>query len=227
MIRLENISKEYRSQGAVTPALREVTLSIEQGEYVAIMGPSGSGKSTLLNIIGGMDIASGGNYIYNDMNVSNMNAKKLHQFRKKYISFVFQNFALMNHYTVFENAELPLVAQGIGRRRRKEAVDKTLEEVGIADLRNKLPANISGGQRQRCAIARALAAGTEVLLADEPTGSLDSRTGSEIMDVFDTINKNGKTIIVVTHDINVAKRANRIINIVDGKIDSDIYVDKQ
>lgn len=226
MINLDNISKDYSNRGVITPALKGISLTINDGEYVAIMGPSGSGKSTLLNIIGGMDVASEGTYAYNEMEVSKMNSKNLHEFRKKYISFVFQNFALMNHYTVFENAELPLVAQGMSKRKRKEIVDKTLEEVGIEELRNKLPMNISGGQQQRCAIARALAAGTDLLLADEPTGALDSKTGIEIMDVFEEINKKGKTIIVVTHDFNVAQRAKRIINIVDGKVDSDILTVK-
>ncbi|MGN0166253.1 MAG: ABC transporter ATP-binding protein [Lachnospiraceae bacterium] len=222
MIKLENVYKEYKARGASTPALKGVNLSIEKGEYVAIMGPSGSGKSTLLNIIGGMDVLSEGTYMFNDMNIGSMSPQQLHKFRKKYVSFVFQNFALMNHYTVFENAELPLIAQGMGKRKRKEIVERTLEEVGIADLKKKLPMSISGGQQQRCAIARALAAGTDLLLADEPTGALDSQTGFEIMDVFESINRSGKTILVVTHDINVAKRAKRVIHIIDGQVASDM-----
>ena len=221
MIKLENVSKEYKTQGVVTPALKDININIEDGEYVAIMGPSGSGKSTLLNIIGCMDVLSEGIYKFDDKIISEMNSTRLHEFRKKHVSFVFQNFALMDHYTVFENVELPLVAQGVSKKKRKQIVESVLEDVGIADLKKKLPMNISGGQQQRCAIARALAAGTDLLLADEPTGALDSKTGLEIMDVFETINKKGKTVLLVTHDINVACRAGRIINIADGKIISD------
>lgn len=218
MIKLVDVSKDYFTGGVTTSALKKINLTVEKGEYMAVMGPSGSGKSTLLNILGCMDSLTGGQYFFDETEVSALSVNRFNKFRKENISFVFQNFALMNHYTVFENAELPLIAKGVGKKQRKEKVLAALETVGIADLEKKLPMNISGGQQQRCAIARAIAADTGLVLADEPTGALDRATGMGIMDVFDEVNKSGKTVIIVTHDIEVAKRTNRIINIVDGQI---------
>ena len=218
MIRLKDIVKVYTNDNVNTEALKGVNLEINDGEYVAIMGTSGSGKTTLLNIIGGMDSASSGEYYYNDIPVSEMSASKLHEFRKNTVSFVFQNFELMKYYTVYENIEMPLLSRNLKRTERNKIVNECMEKVGISDLKKKLPSHISGGQQQRCAIARALAAGNKLLLADEPTGSLDQKTGAEILDIFDELKDMGKTIIVITHDINVAKRADRIINILDGQI---------
>ncbi len=219
MIKLENVLKDYTNGSACTHALCGVDLEIQSGEMAAIMGASGSGKSTLLHIIGGMDDLTGGKYQFENEVVSDYNFAKLQQFRKKYISFVFQNFALMNKYTVYENVEMPLLARRIKNRRK--IIMEQLEKMGIADLQKKLPTQLSGGQQQRCAIARALAANTPVLLADEPTGALDSKTSAEIMNVFKELNSEGKTVIIVTHDPGVAGKCGRIIEISDGKIVSD------
>lgn len=173
MIKLENVTKDYVSESACTHALRGINLEISKGEFIAIMGTSGSGKSTLLHILGGMDNLTSGKYQFENEIVSDYNFAKLQQFRKKYISFVFQNFALMNKYTVYENVEMPLIARKI-KNRRKMIIEQ-LEKMGISDLQKKLPTQLSGGQQQRCAIARALAANTPVLLADEPTGALDKK----------------------------------------------------
>lgn len=216
MIRLENVKKTYTTGNVDTEALRGVSLTIKEKDYAAVMGTSGCGKSTLLNIIGCMDCISEGSYFFNDLPVHKMSVKQMHRFRKGHISFVFQNFALLNQYTVYENVELPLIAQGFSSKKRKEIVLNTLEEVGILELREKLPVHISGGQQQRTAIARALVSDHELILADEPTGALDRKTSEDIMELFDRINHGGKTIILVTHDQKVAEHAKRIIRMEDG-----------
>lgn len=216
MIVLENVVKDYVNKEQVTHALRGINLTVKEGEFIAVAGTSGSGKTTLLNIIGGMDNLTSGKYFFRGKELETGKQNVMHQFRKENISFVFQNFALMDKYTVYENVEMPLIARNI-RNRRRIVMDQ-LEKMGIADLRRKLPSHLSGGQQQRCAIARALAADTPVLLADEPTGALDSNTGSEIMKCFEEINKNGKTVIIITHDVNIAKRCKRIIRIEDGML---------
>lgn len=213
MIKLENVTKDYISGSTVTHALCGVNLKIENGEFTAIMGTSGSGKSTLLHILGGMDNLTSGKYKFENEIVSDYNFANLQQFRKKYISFVFQNFALMNKYTVYENVEMPLLARKI--KNRSKTIIEQLEKMGIADLQKKLPAQLSGGQQQRCAIARALAADTPILLADEPTGSLDKKTSNEMMDCFEEISRE-KTIILITHDPDIAARCKRVVRIEDG-----------
>ena len=218
MIELRNIVKIYDTEGVKTEALRGIDLKIDMGEYVAIMGASGSGKSTLLHILGGMDKATSGEYLYNNIRVNELKESKLHEFRKNNVSFIFQNFALMKYYTVFENVEMPLLSRGLSAKERKKTVREMLELVGIADLEKKLPIHISGGQQQRCAIARALASGNELILADEPTGALDSKTGQEIMEVFKKVREMGKTVVVITHDANVAEKADRIVRLEDGMI---------
>lgn len=218
MITLSQVTKTYYNGECPTPALKGINLTVEDGEYIAIMGTSGSGKSTLLNIIGGMDTLTEGEYFYNDIPVHELKGNELHQFRKEHVSFVFQQFALMNHYTVFENVEIPLLAKGFPKKERKRIVMERLEQMGIADLAKKLPIHISGGQQQRCAIARALASDNSIILADEPTGALDKNTGVEIMTLLQEINQQGKTLLVITHDPGIAAMAHRIIRLEDGCI---------
>lgn len=218
MIRLKNIFKSYGSENVKCNALKGINLTIDTGEYLAIMGPSGSGKTTLLNILGGIDRADSGEYLYDNLKVNEMTNAMLHKFRRDYVSFVFQNFELINYYTVFENVEMPLFARRMSASQRKKKVCEALELAGIESLRKKLPIHISGGERQRCAIARALVSDNNLLLADEPTGALDIKTGEGIMRVFDDLKKTGRTIVLITHNPDVAGRADRIVNISDGNI---------
>ncbi len=218
MIQLTQVTKTYYNGDCPTEALKGIDLTIETGEYIAITGTSGSGKSTLLHIIGGMDSLTDGEYRYNDIAVHELKGNRLHLFRKNNVSFVFQQFALMNDYTVQENVELPLIAKGFSKKERKRIALEKLELLGIADLAKKRPSHISGGQQQRCAIARALASDNDLILADEPTGSLDKKTGLEIMEILETIHQQGKTLLVITHDPQVAAMANREIRIEDGLI---------
>lgn len=218
MIELRNVTKVYDSDGVRADALRGVDLKIETGEYLTVMGRSGSGKSTLLHILGAMDRVSGGQYFYNGIEISALNKKETDGFRKNHVGFIFQNYALMKYYTVYENIEVPLLAKGIYKKERRLIIERNMEAVGIADLRKKLPIHISGGQRQRCAIARALAADNDILLADEPTGALDRKTGEEIMDVFDAIRSKERTIILVSHDERIAARTERTVRIEDGRV---------
>lgn len=218
MIRLENISKIYDAKIDTTKALDNVSLQINDGELVAIMGPSGSGKSTLLNILGCMDTATEGKYYVDDVEVSMLKKSQRDSFRKKNIGFVFQHFALMDYYTAYENIELPLIIKNIKRSERKGLVNEQLKLLGIEEVKDHIPSKMSGGQRQRVAIARALVSGCNILLADEPTGALDQATGREVMELLKEINKRGTTVIIVTHDINIANQTERIIEICDGKI---------
>lgn len=218
MIKLIHVKKDYTEGGVVTNALKDINLEVKDGEFVAIMGASGSGKSTLLHILGGMDKLTEGEYFYNDEAVHDMSMGRLNIFRRDHVSFVFQNAALMKYYTVAENIEMPLLSMNVGKKERKKIIDEKMEAVGIAHLAKKLPIHISGGEQTRTAIARALAGDNELLLADEPTGALDQTTGKEIMEVFKKVHEMGKTIILITHDPNVAAYADRIIRIEDGKI---------
>ena len=221
MIELKQIAKEYRSDAVVTPALTDIDLKIEAGEFTAIMGASGSGKTTLLNIIGCMDAPTAGTYLFNSRDLSRAKEKQLSSIRGRRIAFVFQHFALIDDYTVFENVEVPLLKQAMTKAERKKRVLTALEAVGISELARKKPTHISGGQKQRAAIARAIACGADVILADEPTGALDSKTGKEIMGIFSELNAAGKTVILITHDAQVASYAKRLITIQDGRILSD------
>ena len=214
MIKLYDVRKDYVNKEQVTHALRGVTIAIDRGEMIAIMGASGSGKSTLLNVIGGMDRATSGSYLFDGIEVLGIREKELEAFRRKNVSFVFQHFALMEKYSMHENVELSLRARNV--RDRKRVVMECLERMGIEELRDKLPGETSGGQQQRCAIARALAADTPLILADEPTGALDRDTGMKIMECFQRLNRERKTILIVTHDPLVAKSCNRIVKIEDG-----------
>ena len=218
MIILKNITKDYVNKGSVTHALNGIDLSIEDGELLAIVGTSGSGKTTLLNIIGGMDQETSGEYYYNNELVSNYSKKELQNFRRDYISFVFQKFELMDDYNVSENVEMPLLTRKIDKNIRKDKISMALKKVGLENLAKKMPNELSGGQKQRCAIARALVTDNPILLADEPTGSLDKKNSEIIMDDLIELNRMGRTVIVITHDIDIASRCNRVVNIEDGMI---------
>ena len=221
MISINDVTKVYEGSDYKTVALDNVNLTIEEGDFLAVMGPSGSGKTTFLNIIGCMDSPTTGQYLLNGEDVSNYSSARLTEIRKNHIGFVFQNFALLPDYTIYENIEVPLLAKNIRRRERKARMEECMELLGIQGLGNKLPSQLSGGQQQRVAIARVLVANNPIILSDEPTGALDQQTGREIMYIFSSLNERGKTIIVITHDKNVALYAKRIIQIIDGKIHED------
>jgi len=221
LIKVENIHKIYEMGIEVLHALDGVSFSIEKGEYVAIMGPSGSGKSTLMNIIGCLDTATRGMYILNGKNVSDMDDDELAQIRNKEIGFVFQTFNLLPRSDALHNVELPLVYAGVHHTTRLQLAEQALENVGLKDRMKHKPNELSGGQRQRVAVARALVNNPSLLLADEPTGNLDTKTGEDIMSLFGQLNQEGHTIIVVTHSQEIAKNAKRVLKIRDGKIESD------
>lgn len=217
MIKLNNIKKHYVTSGVVTKALDGIDLEIEDGEMLAIMGSSGAGKSTLLNIIGCMDNMTDGTYIYNNQVVSDMSLNQRKKFCKEHISFIFQDFALMDDYTVYENIELPLLLKGVKRKERKKQILEYMEKLGIIKLLKKYPKQLSGGEKQRTAIARAIIAGNDIILADEPTGALDSDNSKNIMELLKEINSQGKTVIIVTHDEQVTKYAKKVFYIKDGR----------
>jgi putative ABC transport system ATP-binding protein len=221
LIELDQIEKTYVRGEEEVHALRGVDLGIGRDEYVAIMGPSGSGKSTLMNIIGCLDTPSAGTYRLDGTDVSDMNANELAEVRNQQIGFVFQTFNLLPRATALHNVELPLLYGGVRRRVRRERAEGTLERVGLADRMYHRPSELSGGQRQRVAIARALANQPSILLADEPTGNLDSRTGEEIMELFDALQAEGNSVILVTHESNIARHARRRVRILDGRIAAD------
>jgi putative ABC transport system ATP-binding protein len=221
LIRLQNISRRYQMGAEVVHALRGVSLEIGRGEYVAIMGPSGSGKSTLMNLIGCLDTPTEGGYELNGVYVSEMDDNELAEIRNREIGFVFQTFNLLPRANALRNVELPLIYAGVpAEERRKTALD-ALTQVGLADRIHHKPNELSGGQRQRVAVARALVNNPAILLADEPTGNLDSKTGNEIMGLFEELSRKGNTIIVVTHEEDIALRSRRIIRLRDGLIASD------
>jgi putative ABC transport system ATP-binding protein len=228
VINLQEIKKIYDMDGAEqVQALRGVSIQIHRNEYVAIMGPSGSGKSTLMNIIGCLDTPSTGLYQFNGVNVSEMNDNDLARVRNKEIGFVFQTFNLLARSDSLHNVELPLIYGGVASADRKRLAREALEQVGLGDRIHHKPNELSGGQRQRVAIARALVNKPSILLADEPTGNLDSKTGDEIMILFEELHRKGNTIILVTHEEYIAEHAHRIIRIRDGMVEIDHKVDKR
>ncbi len=221
VIRLKDIVKNYQVGTQIVRALRKVSLDIDRGEYVAIMGASGSGKSTLMNIIGCLDTPTSGNYRLNDKDVSLMDDDRLAEIRNTEIGFVFQTFNLLPRYSALENVMLPLVYAGVGRAKREEVATGQLINVGLEDRMEHKPNELSGGQRQRVAVARALVNTPSILLADEPTGNLDSKTSEEIMKLFADIHAKGNTIILVTHEEEIARHAYRIIKLKDGVVEMD------
>ncbi len=221
LIRLEKISRRYQMGAETVHALREVSVEIERGEYVAIMGPSGSGKSTLMNLVGCLDSPTAGRYELNGTDVSQMDDNQLAEVRNREIGFVFQTFNLLPRSNALHNVELPLIYGGMGAVERKATALAALAQVGLADRVHHKPNELSGGQRQRVAVARALVNKPAILLADEPTGNLDSKTGMEIMALFEELARQGNTIIVVTHEEDIARHARRILRIRDGLIASD------
>ena len=221
LLELNGISKSYAIGGEVVHALRSITLKIEKGEYVALMGPSGSGKSTLMNILGCLDSPTGGTYILNGKEASKMTESELADIRNKEIGFIFQTFNLIPRSTALDNVALPLVYAGVKKDDRIARAQKSLEDVGLSDRATHKPNELSGGQRQRVAVARALVNNPSIILADEPTGNLDSKTSYEIMNLFEEIHRKGNTVIVVTHEEDIARHAHRIIRIKDGLVDAD------
>ena len=221
MIKTEKLSMLFTTEEVQTKALNEVTLHVEQGEFVAIMGPSGCGKSTLLNILGTLDSPTSGSYFFEGKQVDKMNENQLSALRTNNLGFIFQSFNLIDELTVYENVELPLVYMGIKTAQRKEKVNKVLEKVNLLHRANHYPQQLSGGQQQRVAIARAVVTDCKLLLADEPTGNLDSVNGVEVMELLSELNRQGTTIIIVTHSQRDATYAHRIIRLLDGQIVSE------
>ena len=215
---LQNIFKDYQQEKLVVPVLKDVSLQVEEGEYVAIMGPSGSGKTTLMNIIGCLDRPTSGTYQLAGEDVLKCKDKAMSDLRLRSIGFVFQSFQLLSRQSALENVALPLSYAGVKKKERRERATRALERVGLGDRVTFKPTQLSGGQKQRVAIARAMVNNPKILLADEPTGALDSKSGEQIMELFQKLNEEGVTIVMITHDRNIASRAKRIVHIIDGII---------
>ena len=218
MIEIRNLNKAFQMGEQEIKAIDNINFSVEKGEFVAIIGPSGSGKSTLMNILGLLDVADSGQYLLDNREVSTLSDNKLANLRSKKIGFIFQNFNLLQKLNSLENVKVPLMYQSVSTKKANQLAYDYLEKVGLKGREKHLPTQLSGGQQQRVAIARALVNNPEIILADEPTGALDSKTSIEIMEMLKKLNDGGQTIILITHDINVAKQAKRIVRIADGKL---------
>ena len=218
LLNIQNIYKNYGKEPMIVPVLKDVSLEVVQGDYIAIMGPSGSGKTTLMNIIGCLDRASLGTYLFEDEDISEMNDDALSDLRLNKIGFVFQNFNLLSSETAQENVALPLIYAGIDKEKRNQRAIDVLNKVGLQDRISFKPSQLSGGQKQRVAIARAIINNPKILLADEPTGALDQASGKQVMELFKSLIDEGVTIIMITHDANVASHAKKILHIIDGEI---------
>ncbi len=226
IIRIEDLGKTYQNGSVRVDALKNVNFAIEKGEFVSVMGPSGSGKSTLMNLIGCLDRSTSGSYQLDDVNISSLTESELAKVRNLKIGFVFQSFNLLPKMSALNNVELPMIYAGLSPKERKKAAESALERVGLTDRMHHKPNELSGGQRQRVAIARALVNNPAIVLADEPTGNLDSYSGEEIMTVFQTLNKEGATIVLVTHEEDIALHTKRVVSFKDGRLVKDIQVEK-
>lgn len=222
VIKIRKITRDFKMGGEILRVLKGIDLDIEKGDYVALMGPSGSGKSTLMNILGCLDTATSGTYELNGVNVSTMTDDELAEIRNKEIGFIFQTFNLLPRTTALENVALPMIYAGVSKADRTKRAEKVLADVGLADRMDHRPNELSGGQRQRVAVGRALVNNPSIILADEPTGNLDSKTSEEIMNLIDAIHQAGNTVILVTHEEDIAQRAKRVIRLRDGVIESDM-----
>ena len=216
--RMRDITKNYALGDEEVPILKGINLDVKQGEYLSVLGPSGSGKSTLMNIIGCLDQATGGEYILQDQHIADLDEKELSRIRSREIGFIFQNSQMLPRMDAVKNVELPLIYAGVRPRERARRAEEMLVKVGLKDRLHHTPNQLSGGQQQRVAIARALVTHPSILLADEPTGALDQHTGRQIMDLFEELNEEGNTILMITHDLNVAKKARRVVHIIDGEL---------
>lgn len=226
MIHIKDLHKSYQMGSNSLHVLKGINFDVKEGELVSIMGSSGSGKSTLLNIMGMLDEADSGSYILDGVEIKNLNEKIAAQYRNKFLGFIFQSFNLITYKSALDNVAMPLYYQGLKRKERKERAEYYLEKVGLTDWSHHLPSELSGGQKQRVAIARALASDPKVLLADEPTGALDSVTSREVMELIQGINDEGKTILIVTHEDDIAHMTKRIVNLKDGVIIDDSKVEQ-
>ena len=227
IIKLNNVHRDYLMGDSIIRAVDGIDASIKKGDFIAIVGPSGSGKSTMMNLVGCLDLATKGEIFLDGKDIEHLGESELAQVRGRKIGFIFQTFNLIPTLNALENVMLPMLFQGIPKKERKERAEKLLIKVGLEERMSHLPSELSGGQRQRVAIARALANNPEVILADEPTGNLDSKTGEDILNLFIQLNKEGKTIIVVTHDLDIARHAGKVLKMKDGKLDNEKNNKKQ
>ncbi len=225
ILSMRQIVKQYPMGDEIQTVLKGIDMDVKQGEFVAVLGPSGSGKSTLMNIIGCLDTPTSGTYVLSGRDVGGLNEDELAQVRSKEIGFIFQSFQLLPRQTAVENVELPLIYSGVHERERRSRAEQMLERVGLADKMDHYPNQLSGGQQQRVAIARALANHPAILLADEPTGALDQQTGRQVMSLFHDLNEEGNTIIMITHDIGIARHAQRIVRLLDGVLTEGVAED--